>query len=157
MRERLVAHLAVITKRAPQKVAPRLRRTGLGLVLAHHLCDMHGTIATCHMVIITLLSFRVKYYLGYITSSPRAFPCSSTGQITPGCGGKFMYLESVLPEQGHDHDGETWFVIMDSNQGPQRRLFLSSSELNTILQENGVAFRPESGTTPSLLRDSGDR
>lgn len=69
------------------------------------------------------------------------------------------------PNSGHEvvltktfqHGGETWFVMVDSNQGPQRRLFLSSSELNSILQENGVAFRPESGTTPSLLRDGGDR
>jgi hypothetical protein len=42
--------------------------------------------------------------------------------------------------------------MMDSNQGPERRLFLSSKELNTMLQEKGVAYRPESGTTPALLR-----
>ena len=69
VRERLVAHLAVLAKRAPQQVAPRLRRTGLRFVLAHDLCDMHRTIATCHKVIITYLSFNVKYYLGYTTSS----------------------------------------------------------------------------------------
>jgi hypothetical protein len=54
------------------------------------------------------------------------------------------------------HGGETWFVMMDSNQGPQRRLFLTSKELNTILLEKGVAFRPEPGTTPTLLR-AGDQ
>lgn len=69
------------------------------------------------------------------------------------------------PHSGHEvvltrafqHGGETWFEMMDSNQGPQRRLFLSSTELNTILQENGVAFRPEPGLTPKLLRDGGDQ
>jgi hypothetical protein len=49
------------------------------------------------------------------------------------------------------HRGETWFVMMDSNQGPQRRLFLSSKELNIMLQENGVSFRPEPASTPKLL------
>jgi len=76
---------------------------------------------------------------------------------------------NVVPEDGNrrgghevvltktfQHRGETWFEMMDSNQGPQRRLFLSSKELNTMLQENGVAYRPNPGTTPQLIRDSGD-
>ena len=50
------------------------------------------------------------------------------------------------------HAGETWFEMMDSNQGPQQRLYVSATELNTVMQENGVAFRPEPGTTPRLLR-----
>jgi hypothetical protein len=53
------------------------------------------------------------------------------------------------------HRGEAWFVMIDSNQGPTRRLFLSSKELNTMLQENGVAYRPNPETTPKLLRNSG--
>lgn len=77
-------------------------------------------------------------------------------------------MVSVVPSNGHvnsghevvltktfQHGGETWFVMMDSNQGPLRRLFLSGKELTTMIQENGVAYRPESGTTPKLLRDSG--
>lgn len=72
---------------------------------------------------------------------------------------------NVVPPSGHmnsghevvltktfQHGGETWFVMMDSNRGPERRLFLSSKELNTMLQENGVAYHPEPGTTPALLR-----
>ena len=51
------------------------------------------------------------------------------------------------------HNGETWFVIMDSNQGPVGRIFVRRDELNTVLQENGVAYRPEARTTPKLLRD----
>lgn len=72
-------------------------------------------------------------------------------------------LVNVLPpggQGGHavvltktfQHSGETWFAMMDSNQGPVRRLYLSSRELSIILQENGVAFRPEPGTTPKLLK-----
>ena len=34
-------------------------------------------------------------------------------------------------------------------------LFLSAKELHTLLKENGVAFRPEPGTTPTLLREEG--
>lgn len=50
------------------------------------------------------------------------------------------------------HDGETWYEMMDSNQGAQQRLYLRHTELNTMLQETGVAFRPVSGRTPALLR-----
>ncbi|MBI5436101.1 MAG: hypothetical protein HY937_03180 [Nitrosomonadales bacterium] len=63
----------------------------------------------------------------------------------------------VVLTKTFQHGGETWFEMMDSYQGPQRRLFLSSKELNTILQENGVAYRPEPGMTPNLLRDGGDQ
>jgi hypothetical protein len=64
-------------------------------------------------------------------------------------------------ESGHEivltkafqHGGETWFEVMDSYQGPVHRLFLSSKELNNIVREDGVAFRPDAGTTPRLLRD----
>lgn len=48
--------------------------------------------------------------------------------------------------------GDTWFELMDSNQGPLRRLYLNTKELNTLLVENGVAYRPEQGTVPVLLR-----
>lgn len=47
---------------------------------------------------------------------------------------------------------DTWFEMMDSNQGPQRRLYRTWKEIDIIIQENGVAFRPEPGTTPRLLR-----
>lgn len=48
--------------------------------------------------------------------------------------------------------GETWYELMDSNQGPSRRLYLTARELQMVLQENGVAFRPDPGTMPRLLR-----
>ncbi len=59
--------------------------------------------------------------------------------------------EVVLTRAFH-HGGAPWFEMMDSNQGAQRRLYVSAKELNTLLQENGVAFRPGPGTTPTLLR-----
>lgn len=74
-------------------------------------------------------------------------------------------MVNVVPQDGDTQKGhevvltkafrrgsETWYEMMDSNQGTQRRLYLSTKELNTMLQENGVAFRPEPGTVPMLLR-----
>ena len=42
--------------------------------------------------------------------------------------------------------------MIDSNQGPLRRLYLSDEELNLMLKENGVAFRAEPETTVRFLR-----
>lgn len=50
------------------------------------------------------------------------------------------------------HGGETWYEMVESNQPPERRLYLRSRELDTMLKENGVAFRSEPGRTPRLLR-----
>ncbi len=74
-------------------------------------------------------------------------------------------MVNVVPEDGNvddghevvltkafQHGGVPWFEMMDSNQGAQRRLYLNAGELNTLLKENGVAVRPEPGTTPALLR-----
>ena len=58
----------------------------------------------------------------------------------------------VVLTKAFQHDGQTWYAMMDSNQGPQRRLYLSARELSTIQQESGVAFRPEPGTVPRPLR-----
>ncbi len=58
----------------------------------------------------------------------------------------------VVLTKAFQYDGESWYEMMDSNQGPLERLYLSGKELNTIVQENGVPFRPDPGTTPRLLR-----
>ena len=66
------------------------------------------------------------------------------GDVTSG--------HEVVLTKTFQHGGETWYEMVDSNQGPQRRLYLSSKELDTVLQEKGVTFRPEPGTTATLLR-----
>jgi hypothetical protein len=58
----------------------------------------------------------------------------------------------VVLTKAFEHEGEIWYEVMDSNQGPLRRLYFRDSELKTVLLENGVAYRPESGTVPTLLR-----
>lgn len=58
----------------------------------------------------------------------------------------------VVLTRAFQNGGETWYEMMDSNQGPLRRLYVSAKELNTMLQENGVAFRRDPGTAPQLLR-----
>lgn len=66
--------------------------------------------------------------------------------------GNFDNGHQVVLTKTFQHGGETWYEMMDSNQGPQQRRYLSANELSTIQNENGVAYRPESGATPKLLR-----
>ncbi len=59
----------------------------------------------------------------------------------------------VVLTKTFNHNGETWFEMIDSNrEGPWQRLYLNTKELQSILQENGVVYRPEKGTVPELLR-----
>lgn len=66
--------------------------------------------------------------------------------------GDFRNGHEVVLTKSFQRGGETWYEMMDSNQGSQRRLYVSAKELTTIQKENGVAFRPEPGTTTKLLR-----
>ena len=66
--------------------------------------------------------------------------------------GNFDGGHEVVLTRAFQHDGAPWYEMMDSHQGPQRRLYVNAQELITMLKENGVAFRPESGTVPTLLR-----
>jgi hypothetical protein len=51
------------------------------------------------------------------------------------------------------HNGQyPWYEMVDSHQGTQDRCYLSASELNTMLLQDGVAFRPEPGSTVAPLR-----
>lgn len=74
-------------------------------------------------------------------------------------------LLNVVPESGDtrrghavvltktfQHSGETWYEMIDSNQGARQRRYLSTKELSTMLQETGVAFRPVPGRIPRLPR-----
>ena len=58
----------------------------------------------------------------------------------------------VVLTKAFQRNGQTWYEMMDSNQGPLRRLYVRNDELSTMLQENGVAYRPDAGRTPRLLR-----
>ncbi len=72
-------------------------------------------------------------------------------------------LLGVIPRKGqggHEivvsrhfrHNGADWFELMDSNRGPIVRLYMSAAELETVQDGNGVAYRPDPGTTAPLLR-----
>lgn len=58
----------------------------------------------------------------------------------------------IVLSKTFQYRGETWFAMMDSNQSPDKLLYLNSKELNTILQENGIMFQSEPNRTPALLR-----
>jgi hypothetical protein len=58
----------------------------------------------------------------------------------------------VVLSKAFQHGGETWYEMIDSNQGPLRRLYVNARELAIMLQENGVASRAEAKTTPMLFR-----
>ena len=59
---------------------------------------------------------------------------------------------AVVLTRTFQHGGQTWFEIMDSNQGPIRRLYASRQELDIMLKENGIAYSPEPKRTVPLLR-----
>lgn len=62
----------------------------------------------------------------------------------------------VVLSKAFESGGQTWYEMIDSNQREGRRLYLSTWELDLILMEKGVAFRPDSKGTPQLLRKSDD-
>jgi hypothetical protein len=72
--------------------------------------------------------------------------------VVPASGDLKAGHEIVLTKT-FQHDGDTWFAVMDSNQAPGKLLYLSTHELGTILQENGVMFQAEPNRTSPLLRE----
>lgn len=66
--------------------------------------------------------------------------------------GNFSTGHEVVLSRAFRHEGVRWFEMIDSNQNVMERRYLTEAELNTILQETGIAFRSNSGTTPSPLR-----
>lgn len=71
--------------------------------------------------------------------------------VTPRSGNLNNGHQVVLTKS-FQHEGASWYEMIDSSQGAHQRLYLSADELDTILQENGIAFRREPGQTPKLLR-----
>ncbi len=69
--------------------------------------------------------------------------------------GDFRFGHEVVLTKSFQHDGQTWYVMRDSYQEGQARHFVNGRELNTMLKENGVAYRPNPRTTPGLLREGG--
>jgi hypothetical protein len=65
-----------------------------------------------------------------------------------------------IPPKGHEvvltktfqHRGATWYEMMDSHQGPLKRLYVSDKDLNSIIIEKGVTYSPEPGSVPRPLR-----
>ena len=58
----------------------------------------------------------------------------------------------VVLDKTFQYDGQTWYEMIDSNQGPMQRRYLSGEELNGILLEKGVAYHPNKGTVPRIFR-----
>jgi hypothetical protein len=71
--------------------------------------------------------------------------------ISPSAG-RTDHGHEVVLASAFRHGGRTWFEIVDSSKGPLTRRFASQAELDAMLIENGVAFRPDPGRTPALLR-----
>lgn len=67
-------------------------------------------------------------------------------------GGRLNSAHEVVLTRSFERSGETWYEMIDSNQGEWKRLYLRNWELDLILKERGVAFRPDTKTTPPLLR-----
>jgi hypothetical protein len=57
----------------------------------------------------------------------------------------------VVLSKSFQHGGQTWYEMMDSNQGATQRLYWSAAEIDTVIAENGVAIHRNPGTTPQLL------
>jgi hypothetical protein len=61
--------------------------------------------------------------------------------------GRSVYLHQVVLSRTFQHHGETWFEMIDSHLRDNQRRYLSEKELFTVLQENGLAYRPDKDRT----------
>ncbi len=76
----------------------------------------------------------------YATTLQQGYPVMLGVAAT---GGSHQIVLSKTFQMG----AETWFEVIDSNQGPTERLYASASDLAAIAQENGVSYRPEPNRT----------
>ncbi len=59
----------------------------------------------------------------------------------------------VILSKVFQYKGETWFEMVDSQaKGPWQRRYVKPGELDVLLLENGVAYRPEKGETIKSLK-----
>ena len=63
------------------------------------------------------------------------------GLVPPN--GDFTKGHETVLSKTFQHGGDTWFEMIDSNQGTQRRLYVSKTELGAMLKENGVTYQPK--------------
>lgn len=68
-----------------------------------------------------------------------------------GDGFRVGHHEVVL-SRTFQHEGQAWFEMIDSNLGVNERHYLSEGELFTLLNENGITYRPDPHRTVPLLR-----
>lgn len=63
-----------------------------------------------------------------------------------------LSLHETVLSRVFRHEDETWYEMIDSNTEVTKRRYLSSRELFILLEENGVAYQPEAGSTVRPLR-----
>ena len=100
--------------------------------------------------------------LGEVFGHPEVIPIS---QFAAAISKGQPVMVNVVPTDGRSahevalcktfqHDGRTWYEMMDSAR-PTQPLYLSEKQVTAIIRESGVTFRPNPGTTPRLLRAPG--
>ncbi len=92
-----------------------------------------------------------------LVASDQFAPTLQSGQPVLACinlvsdDKKHLFQHQVVLSRTFQHASETWFEMIDSNLGNNRRRHLSHTELR-VLEENGVAYQPDEGRTIKLLR-----
>jgi hypothetical protein len=72
--------------------------------------------------------------------------------IYTGGPGQQIEQHEVLLTKTFQHNGATWYEMMNSNEDPRTRQYVSEKELGTLLTSKGVAYSPDSGTVVKSLK-----
>jgi hypothetical protein len=62
------------------------------------------------------------------------------------------YRHEIVLTKSFQYKGETFFEVIDSNQPPTTRHYIKKDELDQIMFENGVAFRPDEGSVVRSIK-----
>lgn len=89
--------------------------------------------------------------LGQVQVVPPSRFAETLRQSRPVMVNVFPGHEVVL-SKSFQHSGETWYEVIDSYQGPLRRLYISHRELTTLLNENGIVYQSAPRAGIKLLR-----